>query len=502
VGDGAYGPFVSPDGEWVGYFAGGAIHKVSITGGPPVMICAANRPLGASWGPNDQMVFSSNAALFRVSAGGGKPELLAAPHISKVEATYGYPEILPGGRALLFTIVPNASPGDRNQIAVLDLETRRTRVLIRGGSTPRYAPSGHLVYAAAGSLRAVRFDVDRLEMHGNPVPVVEHVATKGLTGAANFGIARNGTTLVYRTGTAVVGLLHTMVWVDRHGHEEPLGLAPRAYVRADLSPDGTKLALDIRDQENDIWVWNLTRRGPLTPLTFDPGLNRGGLWSPDGRKIVFTAVRDAAENLYWQAADGTGTVERLTHSRRAQLPRAFTPDGTQLLFDEAGDMGAVNLTGDRRTTRRLQGPHWEANGEISPDGRWLAYESDESQRAEIYVRPFPNVHSGRWKVSTGGGTRPAWARSGRELFYYVPGRLMAVSVQMGTTPTFGTPHVVVDGAYVAPIGGRNYVVSPDGQRFLMIKDATPQTSSTAPPPSQLVVVLNWLEELKRLVPTN
>jgi WD40-like Beta Propeller Repeat len=279
-----------------------------------------------------------------VSAGGGKPELLAAPHISKVEATYGYPEILPGGRAVLFTIVPNASPGDRNQIAVLDLETRRTRVLIRGGSTPRYAPSGHLVYAAAGSLRAVRFDVHRLEMHGNPVPVVEHVATKGLTGAANFGIARNGTTLVYRTGTAVVGLLHTMVWVDRHGHEEPLGLAPRAYVRADLSPDGTKLALDIRDQENDIWVWDLTRRGPLTPLTFDPGLNRGGLWSPDGRKIVFTAVRDAAENLSWQAADGTGTVERLTHSRRAQLPRAFAPDGTQLLFDEAGDMGAVNLT--------------------------------------------------------------------------------------------------------------------------------------------------------------
>jgi eukaryotic-like serine/threonine-protein kinase len=252
------------------------------------------------------------------------------------------------------------------------------------------------------------------------------------------------------------------------------------------------------------------RHGPLTRLTVDPGVQRqrGGVWSPDGRRIAFSATRAGSENLYWQAADGTGTPERLTDRSTLQVPTSFTPDGTRLIFFEQGAgskpaLGVVNLTGDRHADPLLPGPQAALNGEVSPDGKWLAYQSDESKQAdEVYVRPFPNVDGGRVQVSIGGGTSPAWARSGRELFYYVaPGKIMAVSVQPGTTLTFGTPHVVVDGRYLTPQIGRNYDVSPDGKRFLLIKDATPaSTSSSAPTSSELVVVLNWSEELKRLVP--
>jgi serine/threonine-protein kinase len=276
-----------------------------------------------------------------------------------------------------------------------------------------------------------------------------------------------------------------------------------------VSPDGTKRALDIRDQESSILVWDLARR-TLMRLTLDSGIHRGGIWNSDGRRIAFSAERNGSENIYWQAADGTGTPERLTDRPKPHFPSSVTPDGTRLLFNEYAspgppyDLGAVNLTGDRHADLLLHGPQSELNGEISPDGKWLAYESDESKQAEVYVRPFPNVDGGRSQVSTGGGTRPAWARSGRELFYYVgptrgPGKIMAVSVQPGTTLAFGTPQVVVAGQYLAPQMGRTYDVSPDGKKFLLIKDA-PSTSSSAPPPSQLVVVLNWFEELKARAP--
>jgi Tol biopolymer transport system component len=372
----AVGPFVSPDGEWVGYVDGQSLSvmkKVSINGGPPVTICTAPaRVRGASWGPDDTIGFGTfpsaqfgiaTAGLFRVAAGGGKPEALTKPDSSKGEAAHILPEVLAGGRAVLFTIVAANNPGENNQIAVLDLGTGRTKALIRGGSSPRYVSSGHLVYAAAGSLRAVGFDVSRLEVRGNPVPVVEHVATKGGSGAAaSFDIARDGT-LIYRTDDAQGGVANrTLVWVDRQGHEEPIGVPVRAYVRSRLSPDGTRIALDIRDQENDIWVWDFAHT-TLMRLTFDPGLNRGVAWSPDSRRIAFSALRDGSENVYWQAADGTGTAERLTDRPKGQVPWSFTPDGTRLLFQEPinppSDVGVVDLTGDRRAELLLHGPQNE-----------------------------------------------------------------------------------------------------------------------------------------------
>jgi Tol biopolymer transport system component len=489
----ARNPFFSPDGNWIGFWDATGLKKVSVNGGPAVTICnIGDTPLGASWGTDDRIIFATTAfrGLFRVNAGGGTPETLTRPD----QSGHLFPEILPGGKAVLFAIAPRGGAVDNSQIAVLSLATSEQKVLIQGGSSPHYAASGHIVYAVAGTLRAVPFDINRLEVRGNPVPVLEHVLTKA-TGAADFSIAQDAT-LVYVSGDSGRPE-RTLVWVDREGHEQPLDAPTRAYAYAHISPDGTRVALDIRDQDSDIWIWDLMRR-TLTRLTFDPGLNREAVWTPDGRRLAFSAQREGSEDIYWQSADGTGSPERLTKAGRV-MPSAFTPDGKRLLIHPTGaprDISIVDLDGEHHTEPLLHTTFEEQNAEVSPDGRWIAYQSNESGRDEIYVRPFPEINNGRWQVSVGGGTRPAWSRNGRELFYYIdPGKLMAVSIQPGTGFTAGTPQVIVDGNYLAPQSGRNYDVSPDGKRFLMIKTA--QTAQAAAP-SELVVVLNWLEELKRL----
>ena len=296
----------------------------------------------------------------------------------------------------------------------------------------------------------------------------------------------------------------SLVWVDRQGREESITAPPLEYAYPRVSPDGTKVALDVRGESNDIWIWDLARQ-ILTRLTFDPGFDRGPVWSPDGRRVAFSAARDGAANIYWQAADGAGSAEGLTQENRASLPQSFSPDGKHLVFSQPDstprDLGVVMLEGDRKTQLVLNTAFDETNGAISPDGRFLAYESDESGRKEIYVRPFPDVTGGRWQVSNGGGTRPLWSRNGRELFYYVaPGTLMAVDIETGPAFVTGPPQKLFTGPYLTPFDSRTYDVSPDGRRFVMIKTA--ETADQVAPAPRIVIVQNWFEELKRLVPTN
>jgi eukaryotic-like serine/threonine-protein kinase len=498
-------PFISPDGNWIGFWDGSNLKKVAINGGPAVSICKLEgNSRGAAWGSDGRILLATDSAesgLLRVSAAGGTPEIVTKPDPKKEEVDHLFPEILPGGRAVLFTIVTKG-PIETAQIAVLDLETNQYKVLIQGGSNAHYAASGHIVYGAGGTLRAVAFDLRRLELRGDPVPVVERVIMK-TSGAADFAIAQDGA-LVYVAGDSAGAAANTLVWVDRQGHEEPLGVPPRAYNYPRISPSGTQVALDIRDQENDIWIWDFLRR-TLTRLTFDPGLNRGPTWTPDGKRLAFSAQRDETENIYWQAADGTGAAERLTKGSKPELPNSFSPDGKHLLFNTPSgsprDIGIVNLDGEPRAELLIHTPFNEFNANFSPDGRWIAYESEESGRAEVYVRPFPDINSGRWQVSVGGGTRPVWARNGRELFYYIaPGKIMTVPVEPGASFKAGTPQMVFEGPYPSVNNGLIYDVSPDGRRFLMIK--TSESSAGASSPPQLVVVLNWLEELKQHVPVN
>ncbi len=508
----ARAPFLSPDARWIGFFTGvsGELKKVSIAGGAPISLCrVTGSPRGASWGPDETIVFATNeptTGLFRVSAGGGKPEVITTPESTKgVEEDHLFPSVLPGGRAVLFTIASASNTAALGQVAVLDLKTGRIKTLIRDGSQAEYVETGHLIYATAGTLRAVRFDLAKLEILGDPVPVVEQVMTAG-TGAANFSVSPNGT-LVYVPGGAgtQVSVTRSLVWVTRQGREQPIAAPPRTYNYASVSPDGTRVALAIDDQEHDIWTWDLARQ-TLTRLTFDPGRDWYPAWAPDGRRIVFTSARGGPFNLFSRPADGTGTDERLTTSSHVQFGPSFSPDGTRLVFTEVmPDTGedlmwlpidpSTGLSAGR-TEPLLQTKFAERNAQISPDGHWLAYEANESGQEEIYVRPFPKVGGGRWQISSGGGNVALWARGGRELFYRNGNSMMSVSVQ--TTPAFsaGNPRKLFEGYNFG--FGRSYDVSRDGQRFLMIKDNLSGDQSTTT--ASMVVVLNWLEELKQRVP--
>ena len=451
------GPFVSPDGQWVGFVDSvTTLRKVAITGGPPITLASLDgAPRGATWAPDDTIIFAtSNPAtgLQRVSAAGGTPEVLTRPDHAQGEADHLWPEILPGGRAVLFTITSQTGGLDTAQVAVRDLRTGTQKVLLRGGSHGHYVASGHLVYVAAGTLRAIPFDPTRLETHGTAVPVLPRLVTTS-TGAGDFAVAADGTLVYVDAPGSLAANARTLVWVDRTGKEEPVAAPPRAYEHPRLSPDGTRVALSSTDQENDLWIWDL-RRATLTRLTLDPGQDWFPVWTPDGRRIIFSSNRGGQFNLWWQAADGTGAAERLTTSSNAQFLTGITPDGTAVVFYEVTptmgrDLLQLALDGTRRVTPLLQTKFDERNGIVSPDGRWLAYESNSSGPFEIYVRPFPNVGGGQWQVSTAGGRQPLWARSGKELFYVgADGALLRVPVEAsGATWNAGTPMKLLEGRY-------------------------------------------------------
>ena len=501
--EGARGPFFSPDGEWVGFWAEGQLKKVAVGGGIPVSLCEVENPRGARWGADDTIVFGQSGAggIMQVSADGGTPEVLI-PLTETDEVGHG-PQVLPGEKAVLFTLGPRRGgfSWDDAEIVVQSLETGTRKVLVARGRDARYVPSGHLVYVQDTTLLAVPFDVDRLEVTGGPVPMSEGVVTGIFSGAAHFSVSDSGA-LVYVSGSYQED--RTLVWVDREGREEALAAEPRAYTYPRISPDGGRLALDVRDQEHDIWIWDFARE-TLARLTFAPGRDVYPVWTPDGRQMAFGSNRGGQFKLYWKAVDGTGAVERLTESENPQSPTAFTPDGKQLVFNEINgqnqDLGVLFLEGSSEPL--LATEFAERHGDISPGGRWLAYQSNASGQDEIYVRPFPNVEDGQWLISHGGGTRPLWSPDGRELFYVAPGaRLMAVPVHVQTESSFAAGNAKeLFGGYYAPregAPGRTYDISPDGERFLMIKESgSGETSSI-----EFILVLNWFEELKRLVPTD
>ncbi len=497
-------PFFSPDGQWIGFYSGqdNALKRVALSGGAAVTLAETTAPWGASWGADDTIVFGQSAqGILQVAGAGGTPDVLVAV---ESPARASQPQMLPGGEAVLYTLTGGQRNWDAAQIIVEQVATGERTVVIEAGSDGRYLPTGHLVYATGGTLLAVPFDVDRLEVTGGPVPVVDGVSRSLVTGAANADIARTGA-LVYLPGDAT-GEVRTLVWVDRNGAEETLDTPPRTYTYPRLSPDGTRVALHTLDDEGDIWVWDL-RRGALTRLTVGGSPDSPPVWTPDSQRVVFNSVRNGNGNLYWRAADGTGTVERLTDSPNQHYPTSISPGGDRLVFTQVvpgGDADLYVLTLDeaRRTETLLATEFEEDNGEISPDGHWLAYESDASGRFEIYVRPFPDVDAGRWPISTTGGTRPLWGRDGRELFYLTEARVMGVTVETAAGFAAGTPALVVEEPYYGPqFAGRTYDVSPDGQRFLMLKEGA--LADTDDPFAGLVpihVVLNWHQELLERVP--
>ena len=488
--------FVSPDGRWVGFSEGRTLRKVAITGGPAQTIAQTSLRIGATWAPDDSIIFASDevTGLRRVSANGSNVDVLTQPAQARGELDHLWPEMLPGGRAILFTITATTGGRAADQVAILDLGTREYKVLVRGGSHAHYVPSGHLVYTAEGTLRAVPFDLARLEAGTTPVTVLPRLVTTR-QGAGDFDVAADGTLAYMDAPGAAASAARTLVWVDRQGAEERLDAQPRPYIHPRVSPDGTRLAVAIEDEEPDIWVWDFTRR-TLDRLTSHPAPDFSPVWT-DSRHLAYFSGREGG-GVFWQPVDGAGGEERLS---AGGPPFGVTPDGEQVLFGTVGNADIMMVAlGTRRVQPLLANPPVERNGVVSPDGHWLAYEElNRDGQFQVFVRPFPNVSAGQWPISTAGGTRPVWARSGQELFYVASdGALMAVRAEpRGPKWSSGSPAKVVEGPYMTR-GLRDkptYDVSTDGKRFLMVK----QPANQAAP--QIVVVQNWTEELKRLVPT-
>jgi hypothetical protein len=501
-------PFVSPDSKWIGFFTTGELRKVAVTGGPSIVIGKViGGTRGSSWGTDDTIVFASNdlaSGLWSVPAGGGEPKVLTKPDTSRQEVDHVFPSFLPGRRAVLFTITKLGS-NDNAEIAVLDLDTGQHKVVIRGGTNAEYLPvpalgrnTGLVLYASGGGLRAIRFDAQALQTIGDPVTLVEQLRSEA-TGAAQFSVSRDGA-LVYATGGEGNFQNRSLVWVDRQGREQPVNAPPRAYAYPRMSPDGSRVALAITDQEQDIWVFDLPHL-TLDRLTFGNSAETNPVWSADGRRVLFSSTRSGVPNVFVQAADHSGEAQQLTNSQTIIVPYTVTPDGKSALVSVAvgTDIGTIRTDGPSEPTPLIVGPGNQGNAEISPDGRWVAYQSNESGELQVYVRPFPDVNAGRWQVTTIPGGRPLWARNGRELFYLASSVERAsamMSVPIETTPAFryGNATKLFDFKYAMAFPLRTFDVSNDGQRFLVIKEA--ESERTSSQPVNVIITLNWLDEIR------
>jgi eukaryotic-like serine/threonine-protein kinase len=517
----ARAPFLSPDGRWVGYFERldegtnvasvmqrTVLRRVSIAGGPPndvATLTGASR--GAVWGPNDAILLATSdtsTGILRCPVSTGELSVLTRPDAAQGEPDHYFPSLLPGARGVLFTIV---EPGRRG-VAVLDAQTGARKTLIQSGSQAEYVESGHLIYADRGALWAVRFDLSTLQVIGDAVPVVDQVLTLG---AADFAVAPRGT-VVY--APIASSRSRSLAWITRDGAEQPIAAPARAYMRARISPDGKRAAIQLSDRRSQIWTWDFAR-ATFTSLLFDSSMDfLNPIWTPSGTHLVFgMSINARTSDLYRRAADGTGANERLTNNDRTQRPNAITPDGRYLIFEEltptAGyDFMQLSLTGPPRVEPLLGTPFDERDASVSPDGRWMAYESNDSGQSQVYVRRFPRVDDARYLVSTGGGRTPVWSPTGREIFFVSGSSILAAAVELtptfsavATTKLFDSHSSLLDGRFGGSGSVRTYDVSPDGKRFLMIKDNAAIRDDQAPPAASLVVVQNWLEELKAKVPT-
>jgi serine/threonine-protein kinase len=513
---GARGPFLSPDGQHVGFSVGGQLRRVPLAGGPAAVITQSGVSRGGTWGSDDRIVFANaegDTGLRIVSAAGGTAETLTVPDRTNGEADHVFPFMLPGNRAVLFTIQrgrsENAS-GIPNVVAILDLETRKWKPLITGATRAEYVAPGHLIYATGSSIMAVGFNPNTLAISGQPTLLIE-------SASADFTLADTGTLAFVPVSAyqGVVAVERTLVWVDRSGKEEAIAAPARGYQMARLSPDGTRIAVQVSDGQSDLFVWDIARQA-LTRITAGASDEQSPLWTPDGARLVWSSNIESNPNLFWQAADGSGSAERMTLAAVAQFPTSISADGKTVVFHEFTGSGsrlrrfALPAFGGAKPTQASAEPLLEARGlfggELSPDGRWLAYHSSESGQPEVYVRPFPNTDSGRWQVSNNGGTRAGWSRDGRELFYLDgEGLLTVAGVQVDAqTLKLTAPKKLLNARYlpgstVLGLDLRGYDVSPDGKRFVMIKDTAPETTAAAPLGS-ISVILNWTEQLRARVP--
>jgi eukaryotic-like serine/threonine-protein kinase len=498
--EGASSPFFSPDGTWIGFRAANTIKKVATGGGAPVTIADAEAG-NASWGDDNIIYFAAPDGISSVPSTGGTVATVTTRDASKRER-HILPHAVPGGKAVLFTLV--TSGWDTANIVLHRLDTGERRVLVQGGADARVVGTGHIVYLKSGTLMAVPFDVRALQVTGAPVVLLEGVMqavnapnSADETGAGQFAVSSSGT-LLYVTGGVGRALETSWVWVDRTGAAQPLNVPAGPYLFPRLSPDGQKVAVTVRASSPDVWVYDVLRGAP-TRLTVEGGSHP--IWSPDGKRMVLTVRAEGVSNLAVLSPDGGGKPERLAPSAYAQIPTSWSTTNV-LAFLQRPQLGStaiwvLPMDGDqRKPVLFLESRFTLSHAEFSPDGRWIAYVSYESGAPDVYVQPYPGPGE-KIRISTAGGTEPIWAANGHELLYRHEGQFFSAAIRSLSPFRIDTPRVLfaTKGEYDSTSPLRSWNVSADGQRFLLSR----YTESRDKPVTAIHVVLNWTEELKRLV---
>jgi serine/threonine-protein kinase len=513
-------PFFSPDGKWLAFYTPDRkLKKITLTGGADVTISNIDFPFGATWYDADHILVGLGPkGIVRVSANGGKPETIIS--VKSNEFAHG-PQVLPGGDEVLFTLA-TGSGGDRwdkAEILVQSLKSGQRKTLIRGGSDARFVAGGYIIYVLGANLFAVPFDAKKLEVTGGPVPIMEGVMKSAAlyTASAYFAVSGNGT-LVSIPGTQL-DTARILAFADKMGLKKPIPVAAGPFLHPRISPDGKQIAIGVDDgKESNIWIYDLSGAESMRRLTF-VGANAFPVWTPDGQRVVFESDREGSKGLFWQRADGTGIPERLTTAAKDedQMPLSWTTDGKTLAFwtsHNDGDIWTVSVDGDRKPKALIEAPHNQQYASLSPDGRWIAYTSNDSNSrvpCEVFVQPFPPTGA-KYLISTAtaGGLYPVWSPDGKQLYYVQsttgcapPWKFMFANIVTQPSFVFSKPTALaIDGITSGgPASGRPFDVMPDGKQFVVMlpREAEAALSPEAPP-QQINVVLNWFTELQERVP--
>jgi serine/threonine protein kinase/Tol biopolymer transport system component len=501
--EGALDASFSADGQWIAFVADFTLKKVPLNG-PVVSLTRVGDSRGVSWMTDDSLVYTPDATggVFQISANGGEARAITKVDEAKKERTHRWPQALPGAKAVLFTVGSLDKPDDYDDsnIEAVVLATGERKLIIKGASVARYVPTGHLIFARAGVLYAVGFDIDRLTVKGKPVPLLVGVAGDKTTGAVHFSISNDGT-LAYLPGSSNSGG-RSLTWVDKKGNPTAINVPPSQFNDVRISPDASRVALlQGSSMSGDVWVYDFARE-TLTRLTFNT-INATPVWSADSKYIYYASVNSGADEttILRRPADGSQDAEKVVTITHQAYLKAILPDGETALLDAQrqtadANIFTVSLKPDAKPTALINTQFNEFGAAASPDGRWLAYQSNESGRPEIYVRELVGS-GGRWPISTGGGEEPRWSPDGKELYYRVNNQLIVVPVETGSSFHASTPGSLFNEVYdLRSNSGETYDVDPRGGRFLMIRP--PKEDASA----QIRVVVNWFEELHRLVPAN
>jgi serine/threonine-protein kinase len=521
--EGAMNPFFSPDGEWVAFGIAGAarkLKKISIHGGEPITLCDAPGFRGGSWGENGFIVasFGNSAGLSRVPENGGSPEPLTK--LENGELTHRWPQILPGGKAVLFSASASQVNWEEAHIEVLSLKTGQRKTVVRGGFYGRYLPTGHLVYRRGGTLYGMVFDIDRLEPTGPPTTLLEGIAAS-IYGGGQLDFSRNGT-LVYLTGSPLEAK-RKLVWIDAAGKTQPFFAPPDLFIGPALSPDGRRLAIGIGIAGgSELWVYDLEREIPTKlPMA---GALLGPVWAPDGKHLIYGSEPGANNGVLWIRADGGGEPQQLTRddTHFGQVPSSVSPDGRFVLIPHAGQAKEqTTLTIDATdpdhpkagATERLPIEPGATGSTISPDGRWLAYTLPASGTVQVFVRPFVNgriAGAGAWQISAAGAGYPVWSRAAHQLLYATSeGRIMVVDYTVegdsfrASKPRLWTDKQIglISGSVGVPFGaGRLFDLTPDGKRIIALEPEEQPKEAKAD--LHVTMLLNWFDELRRRFPAS